>query len=508
MSSQDPLQEITLTLPGVRAGAVYAESAIGREVLGDVYRFTVDVIAKDPLTLETMLGKAATLEVRVRDEKAVIHGIVAAAQSLDPTQNRDLCYRFVIEPELSLMKLSAQNQVYGTDADVTVVDIIENELRDAKKKASKTGSSRRARTIKHAMLADKGSYPVLDFVMQYRESDFDFLSRLCEKFGIFFAFDHGGDKETVLFCDRKEHFRRLSGRSLSGDLPFRGTAQIRGSGDFAVYSFNARYGVETGSVHMREYNDETPNVDLSVTENARFQGQGTRVDYGENYRTVGEGRFLAKRRAEELETRRLTYVGESNVPLLRPGLFFKLVDHPISDFEQLYIVTEVEHRITEQTPLGFGVPGKASEPYVNRFTCVPFDAGYRPPLKTPKPVISGCLIAFIDGESDGGRAELDEYGRYRIRIMDDESGLMNGRASHFVRKAEPYGGGDGYGSHATLLKGTEILLTFLEGDPDRPVILGALSNAEKMNPITDSNNNVAMRTRTTSGTIFQICDGA
>ncbi|MGX5851215.1 type VI secretion system Vgr family protein [Mesorhizobium sp. PL10] len=508
MSNQETLQELAITLPGMDRDAVHVERAAGREALGQAYEYTVDVISRDPLSLEPMVGKATKLEIRVLDEVAVTFGVVASVQSHDPTQKREFCYRFVIVPEFALLKYSAQNQVYGTDKDVTVVDIIENELNDANKAGSSTGSSRAARTIQFEMLADKSAYSKLDFVLQYRESDFDFICRMCEKFGLFFAFDHSGTRESILFYDRKEHFRKLCGRSLDENLPFRGSAQTRSTGEFAVRSFNAVYSVQSGSVHMREYNDETPNVGLSVSENTSFAGQGVRVDYGQNYRTAPEGQFLAKRRAEQLETERLQFRGESNIPLIRPGLFFKLVDHPISDFETLYVVIEVEHWIVQQTPLGFSTPDKQSQPYSNRFVCVPFDTSYRPPLRTPKPVINGFLIAFIDGEGDGKRAELDTYGRYRVRILDEESGLSGGKASYVMRKAEPYGGGDGSGSHSTLLVGTEVLLSFQHGDPDRPMIVGALSNAEKSNPVTDSNNNVAYRTRTASGVIHQICDGA
>lgn len=501
------LQELSITVQGVDSSQIYAESLHGREALSAVYEFVVDVVSRQPIALDSILGKTAKIDLRVVEEEVVINGVVVAAAALDPTPNREFCYQFTVAPELSLLKLSAQNQVYGTEADASVVDIVRKELADANKSASKTSASRLSRSIQAEMLAESGNYPKLDFVMQYRESDFAFLSRLCEKFGIFYMFDTGGNKETVLFCDRKEHFRRLAGRNLTADLPFRGDMQIRSQGDFAIRSFRAHYAAQTGTVQLREYNDETPNVDLGASQDMSAAGFGVRVDYGENYRTPSEGQLIAQRRAEMLAVARLEYRGESNIPLLRPGLFFKLVDHPDSAFEKIYVVTEVEHWLTESTPLGFSASDKQSQPYRNRFTCIPFDTQYRPSLKTAKPAVAGFLLAIIDGENDTGRAELDDYGRYRIRILDEESGLDKGRASHFVRKLEPYGGGDDYGAHSTLLIGTEVMLGFLHGDPDRPVIMGALSNAEKSNTVTGTTTNIAHRMRTASGTILQISDG-
>ncbi len=501
------LQELAIKIQGLPEEGVYVESLHGREGLSDVYAFVVDIISRQPIDVSSLLGKAGKVELKVVDEEMVVNGIISEAMALDPTPNREFCYRFVIAPELSLLKHSAQNQVYGTDRDMTVVDVVQGELVDANKAESRTAGNRTQRTIRSQMLVEPGNYPKLEFLMQYRESDFDFISRITEKFGIFYFFDTAGDKETVVFCDRKEHFRRMTGRSLTSDLPFRGGVQIRAQGDFAVRSFRSRYRVQSGAVELREYNDLTPTVDLCVSQATAFDGFGVWVDYAENYRAPADGRTIAQKRAEQLATARLEFEGESNIPLIRPGYFFKLVDHPDSAFEAIYVVTEVEHAIVEPTPLGFGAADRTSEPYRNRFRCIPFDTQYRPPFKTPKPVVGGFLLGVIDGENDTGRAELDDYGRYRIRIMDEESALTGGRASYWIRKLEPYGGGAGYGQHSTLLVGTEVLIGFLHGDPDRPVIMGAFSNAEQSNTVTGANRNVAHRMRTASGTILQISDG-
>lgn len=499
-------QEITISLPNLDERAVHADRVRGREALSDLYEFEVDVISSKVLDLESMLGKSAKLKIKVLDETFETKGIVVKAGSLDPTRNREFVYRFVIGPSMNLMRLSSQNQVYGTDRDVTVLDIIDAELTDAIKSGSVTGGNRAARRIPHRMLAGS-DYPKLDFVLQYRESDFTFFSRLCEKFGIFYAFDHKGDQEEVLICDRNVHFNRLSGKDLTEELPFRSGEQLIGSGGFAVRSFNSAWAVKPGHVQLRDYNDETPGVDLKVSASASFSGQGIDVYYGEHYATPQDGQSLAKVRAEALAAERLRFIGKSNIPLLRPGVFFKLVDHPDSGFERHYVVIEVVHSITEPTPSGFSSPEKVAEPYSNEFVCIPMDTPFRPSLRTPKPIVHGLLHAVIDGSREAERAELDDQGRYHVRILDEESGLSGGNASHVVRKAEPYGGGDGYGSHSTLLVGTEVLLGFINGDPDRPIIVGAMSNNDKSNPVSDQNAAVAHRTRTASGIIFEFNDG-
>lgn len=508
MSAESSYGHMSIKLPGDPGEEIYVESLVGREALGETYVFEVSLLSKKPIDLESLLGKTARVTLERAGESMAVAGVVGSARTGDPTPNREFSYSVVIEPELAMLRHSAQNQVYGTDKDVTVVDIIQGELSDANKSGSNTASSRVARQIQSDLLVSASDYPKLDFVFQYRESDLNFLCRMCERFGIYFAFDQSGDREKVVFGDRKEHFTKLSGNQITEELPYRSKNQVMGTDSFGVWSFNALYETKSGTIELREYNELTPKVSLSVSENASFTGQGVTALYGENYPTVSDGQFIAKRRVDQVEGQRLQFVGESNVPNLRPGLFFQLKDHPLSDLDGLYIIISVEHACTVSTPIGFSSSDKEPVPYANRFVCVPFDKGYRPPVVTPKPVISGYMVAFIDGESDGTRAELDEYGRYKVRILDDESGLLNGKASHEVRKMEPYGGGDGYGSHSTLLKGTEVLIGFLQGDPDRPVVLGAVSNGEQMNPVTSTNQNVAHRTKTASGIVFQISDGS
>ncbi|WP_422374191.1 type VI secretion system Vgr family protein [Roseibium sp.] len=508
MSADTSQGHMTIKLPGDPGEEIYVESMTGQEALGQTYRFDISLLSKKTIDLENLLGKSAKLTLERAGEKLEIAGVIGGARTGDPTPNREFSYSVILEPELAMLRHSAQNQVYGTDKDVTVVDIIQGELSDANKSSSNTSSDRVARQIDSNLLVSASDYPKLDFVYQYCESDLNFICRMCERFGIYFAFDHSSDREKVIFGDRKEHFTKLSGSQITDELPYRSKNQVLGSDSFGVWSFNAQYETQSGTVALREYNEITPKVDLSVSENASFTGQGVTTLYGENYPTVSDGQFIAKRRVDQVEGQRLQFVGESNVPNLRPGLFFRLKDHPISDLDGLYTIIAVEHACTVSTPIGFSSSNKEPVPYTNRFVCVPFDKGYRPPVMTPKPVISGYMVAFIDGESDGSRAELDDYGRYKVRIVDEESGLLNGKASHEVRKMEPYGGGDGYGSHSTLLKGTEVLLGFLQGDPDRPVVLGAVSNGEQMNPVTSTNQNVAHRTKTASGIVFQISDGS
>jgi type VI secretion system secreted protein VgrG len=491
------IENIVIALPGLERDAVHAERVEGYEALGQTYAFTVDLVTANRLSLGPMLGKTASLEMRVHDENAVVHGVVSAARMRDLTHAGDFCYQVVIAPELDMLKYSAQNQAYGTDGAVTMPDIVEAEMRDASKSSSSTADYRLPRNLDYDMLLDRSDYPELPFVMQYRETDHDFICRLLEKYGATFRFDHSGDSEKLIFIDRREHFPAVSGHLLGEELPFRPRTRSVGYDRLAIRSFNPEYCVQSGAVAMREYNWQTPSVDLNVDRVASFEGQGVTTFYGEHYRTEAEGEFLAGRRTELMEAQRLTFRGTSDIPLMRPGLYFRLEGHPDAELDGLYSIIEVEHTMVTPAQQGYGSTEGASRVYENSFVCIPFNTEYRPALRTPKPVVPGITLAVITGGPD-------EWGNYTVRILDDESG---GTVGQSVRKAEFSTSGDGSGVATRLELGTEVLLIHRHGDPDRPLIVGTASNAEQTSTITSGNQKVAYRQRTSSGVVLQISDG-
>ncbi|MEM8811445.1 MAG: type VI secretion system tip protein TssI/VgrG [Pseudomonadota bacterium] len=498
---------LSIEIDGQSKDWLSVEGVVGFESINQPYEYRVDLLSRAPIDAEGMLGRAATVTVIIGDERLTAHGVVDRVEIGNATPDRYFRTSVFVVPELAMLKHSGQNQIYGTENDVNVIDIIDAEMRDGQKSASTTAENRTPRRLDYEILADSSIYPKREFVMQYRESDLNFVSRLCEKYGIFYTFDHRGDRDVVRFCDRKEHCLAVSGRFRGNEVPYRSASDAFSSEGFAIHSFKGMYRTAPGVVQLREYNQETPRVDLSVSRSTSYEGSGVLVEYGQNYRTTKEGAFLAERRVEELECRYLQFEGESNLPLLRAGQVFKLTDHPDSGLDGSYIVTEVDHSVFQSSGVGHGIDEQEPEPYRNRFKCVPYATGFRPERRTRIPVVNGFLIAFIEGDSDDGLPSLDDNGRYRIRFLDDESNSSDGFGSHRVRKMEGFGGGDGKGLHAKLPAGTEILVGFRHGDPDRPFIAGALSNAENGNPVTATNKNVVYRFVTPQGIIHQMSDG-
>ena len=199
--------------------------------------------------------------------------------------------------------------------------------------------------------------------------------------------------------------------------------------------------------------------------------------HGENVTTPEEGARIARVRAEELKARKLVFRGAGRSCFLRAGYTFALEDHPRAGVDGAYLVTELEHRgggghAEARELLG----GDADEGYRVDVVAIPASVQFRPERRTPVPRIYGMEGAVIDGEADTDYAQLDEHGRYLVKMRFDESAAKDGKASARIRMMQPHGGSP-ESFHFPLRKGTEVLLAFEGGDPDRPVIAGVVPNA-------------------------------
>lgn len=255
------------------------------------------------------------------------------------------------------------------------------------------------------------------------------------------------------------------------------------------------------TLRLKDYNYRTPSLEISGNAEVSAQGRGEIYIYGEHFKTPKEGNQLAKIRAEELLCQEKRFHGESTIPYLRPGYLFDLENHYRGSFNQKYLTIELEHEGSQTAFLLAGIQKGLSEveeqPYYrNSFVSIPSGVQYRHERKTEKPRFYGTLNAKIDAAGSGKYAELDDQGRYKVILPFDKSGRKDGKASTFLRMAQPYAGTD-HGMHFPLHKGTETLLTFIDGDPDRPIINAAVPNPEHPSQVTSGDQ--TMSKITTSG---------
>jgi type VI secretion system secreted protein VgrG len=243
------------------------------------------------------------------------------------------------------------------------------------------------------------------------------------------------------------------------------------------------------SILTRDYNYRRPDLPIQGEAQVTEGGIGEILLYGDHLRTPDEATRIAGVRAEELRCRERRYLGQSQVPWLSPGYLFTLQEHPDAACNQEHLVIQTRHfgDQTQYLVAGLGAPLDAERApfYRNEFTAIPASAQFRATRKTPKTRIAGVMHAHIDASGSGQYAELDDQGRYKVTLPFDIEDRPPGGASSWLRMAQPSAGAE-HGMHFPLLKSTEVLLTFIEGDPDRPLIAAAVPNPETPSVVDNS----------------------
>jgi type VI secretion system VgrG family protein len=346
------------------------------------------------------------------------------------------------------------------------------------------------------------TYPEREYVVQYEETDYAFVSRLLEDEGIAFRFDHTVEREVIVLTDSNgAGMRRPDGFD---HVPYRESAFAE---EGAVFELTHERKVVPRDVALSDYDWRKPAVGLLSLARVDKRGRGLFFTGAQHYRDAVYGKRIAEIRAEELRVGREVFRGRSTIPDLRPGDVFTLeapaTAHHHREVDGEYLVTEVKNRIDQR----FERRGPDDEhEHGDAFVAIRADVTYRPPRTTPKPRIDGVVYATIDGPELNIPAPIDEEGRYKVILPFDLAAEQGGRASRWIRMAQPTSGA-GYGMHFPLRPGTEVILTHVHGDPDRPIIAGAVPNAQTPSPVTSANATQSVL-RTATGIIMEFEDDA
>lgn len=428
------------------------------------HRLTV-LVGRDVTTLpEDVIGERATLRFEAASgdlwvEKRVVFGIVCECEDVS-SQGERSAYRLRLVPHLWLTTLVETLDLF---LDMSVPDIIRSKLALLDLQEG----------THFELRLDESAYPKRDLITQYKETDLAFLSRLCEHEGIFYFFEHRNGDDVVVFADEDAAFQALT---VEQAVDYVDRADEPG-----VFQLHARAKLTPQLFVQRDYNYRNPGVDLTASaESAHGYGGGI-IEYGGHFKTEEEGKRLARVRSEERTGERKVVTGRVSVPHLGAASTFTLQGHPRGTMRLR--VTRLRHR-ARQSQLAAG--GSDNDAYVGRFEALEAHVPFRPRRATPRPRIGGMVTGIIDGPEVGAYAHLDDQGRYRVRFMFDTSGRGEGKASRPVRMMQPHAGA-GFGMHFPLRVGTEVLVTFLDGDPDRPIIAGTVPNPQTPSPVAADN---------------------
>lgn len=472
ISISTPLGEDALLLRGFS----------GTEGVSFPFSFELDLVSQRDIVFQDIIGQNVTLSFPLADDTPrYFNGIIANfSQQGSGLDEESRTYSASMVPWFWLLSMTSDSRIFQNKTVQDVVEQIFNEKRFADFRFSLNGT-----------------YEPMEYCAQYRETDFNFVSRLLEQYGIFYFFEHEDGKHTMIVTDNPDGHPVCQNQETAR---YHHTSGGERPDEDVITNFDKRQEIRVGKVTVNDFNPLTPNTDLKIeTESIHRLGPGEReiYDYPAEYTTRANGETLANIRMQGEELKITTITGESTCRAFSSGCKFELTDFPISEMnEETYVLVSINHGISESIG-GSGEGGGAS--YTNSFTCIPFDVPYRPPLVTPKPMIGGVQTAIVVGP-DGEEIYTDEYGRVKVQFHWDREGQRNESSSCWIRVSQVCAGA-GWGAIDIPRIGHEVIVDFLEGDPDRPIITGRVYHANNLPPLglPDSGMVSGMKSNSTPG---------
>jgi len=449
----------TLTLEGAQHDLKVLEFT-GREAISQPFRFELELVSERPdLDLESLLHGQAFLSFEAQG--CGIHGQIYQVGQGD-SGKRLTRYHLSLVPRLTYLGHRINQRIFQHQS---VPQIVTQVLKD------------------HSILRDAfefrlgSEYPQREYCVQYAESDLAFIQRLCAEVGIHYHFQHSPEGHLLVFGDDQTVFPRLPEPTLY--LPGSGMS----AGAPAIQRFNVRVETRTSVVTRRDYNFEKPRLSLEsrsdgeqrpVLEDYHFPGQFSDRETGKQLTRRALERHVADYRQAE---------GSSDESSLVCGHFLQLTEHPRSDWNDLWLLTTVEHRGRQPQVLEESVTsdGESFQGYRNTFVATPWDVIFRPALAPQKPRMSGYQPAVVTGPKDL-EIHCDDYGRVKVQLAWDRDGELNEHSSCWLRVATGWAH-DHYGSVLIPRVGMEVLVGFIDGDADKPLVIGCLPNAATPVPL-------------------------
>lgn len=416
----------------------------GEEALSRPFHFTLELRSeRRDVDFSQVVGRDAAISLVLRpgDSERYLHGVVTRFVQAGTFEDFT---RYIAElrPRLWLLTLTRDSRIFQ---EKTVPEILQQLFSE--------------HDIDVRMELQR-SYAKREYCVQHQESTFDFVSRLMEDEGIFYFFEHSEGQHTLVLADDA---------GAHAPCPGSGTVKVEGHsdsvrGDDAVTGCELEERVVPGGHALGDYDFEKPSLQLLAQVTGSRQERLSQYEYPGHFTQQDVGEHRGRLRLESHEVRARVLRGQGRVRGFTSGHRFTLAEHAREDVNGDYVLRWVSHSATE-------------EQYTNSFEAFPATTPFRPPLATPRPMITGVQSARVVGDPGSEEICTDRYGRVKVRFHWDREG----RNSCWMRVAHGRAG-KGWGTFFLPHIGQEVLVTFLDGDPDRPVITGSVHNLEQRVP--------------------------
>lgn len=455
------------------------ESFRGHEALSTLFNYEFTVLSsRDDIKPEELVGKRTTATLRTdNDDRRYFNGVIRRLIGGPAVGQQFRQYRLEVVPWLWFLTRTSDCRIFQNKSAPDIVKEIFTELGfDA---FETSGLS--------------GTYAQREYCVQYRETDFAFVSRLLEEEGIFYFFTHENGKHSLILADRPTVFRVCP----ESRIKYSGSDIL----EHHISRWEHQYQFQPGAWAHGEYNFETPRLDLTTQTRTVVKLPGVEhfelYDYPGAYQKKPDGETLSKVRIEEQETTYDTVSAASNCRTLYAGGKFTLSRHECpSEANKSYAIIALDHDAAAPTYLAGGA---GQSYYRNSFTCVPASAPFRPARTTPRPLVSGAQTAMVVGPA-GEEIHTDKYGRVKVQFHWDRRGKYDEKSSCWIRVSQAWAGRQ-WGGQIVPRVGMEVIVDFLEGNPDRPLVTGCVNNADTMPPypLPAERTKSAFKTRSSPG---------
>jgi len=433
----------------------------GREELGRPSEFELSALStRGDIKPSDLLGKSITVKLElVKGGSRYFNGYVTRfAQGT--TLGRYYEYRMTVRAWLWFLTRTADCRIFQ---EKTVPDIIKEVFADHSMAVFEDGLT--------------ATYAQREYCVQYRETDFAFVSRLMEEEGIYYYFEHSDGKHTLKLVDSDSGHKKLEGKaSIAYHLPGRA---LHGDEEY-IQVFRQDQRIQPGTVAMRSFDFVKPKADLGVKANNVQQHASADYeiyDYAGDYVQADNGDHYARVRVDELHSEFELAEAECNVREIAVGRLFGFTNAPRKDQEKDYLIVSAEYVLQNNT---YETNTVEDAIYRCMMTVLQSRQQFRPARTTPRPTVGGPQTAVVVGPG-GEEIYCDKYGRVKVQFHWDRYGKKNENSSCWIRVSNPWAGGT-WGGMAIPRMGQEVIVDFLEGDPDQPIITGRVYNADQMPP--------------------------
>jgi len=458
----------------------------GEEGISSLFSFELDLLSENnSIVFQDIMGKNITITVILPNgNERYFNGIVSSFTH-NSGKEEDLfsSYTATMVPWLWLLTKTIDSRIFQN---LSVPDII-------KKVFQRHGYSGYALRL-------TGQYDPVEYSVQYRETDFNFISRLLEDEGIYYFFEHEAKTHTMVITDSQAELKPCPNQESA---KCRLTSEVQSDEDF-ILQVAVKKEIRAGKVTSRDFNFKTPNTDLTANADSKISGPGTReiYDYPGKFEVRNKGDKLTNIRMEEEEAKVTVIKGRSACRAFSTGFRFKLLDHFREDINKKeYSLFWIKHEAKlDNTYLSsLSTDSKAQFEYLNKFMGIPHSEKFRPERKARKPVIKGVQTAIVVGPK-GKEIYTDKYGRVKVQFHWDRQGNNDENSSCWIRVSQGMAG-SGWGSVFLPRIGHEVIVEFLEGDPDRPIITGQVYHGANPPPydLPDNDTISTMKTNSSPG---------